>query len=187
MFLPLPYPFQPIQLTLISTTAIGTPSFLLALVPNTDIIKGSFIRNILCKAMPQGIAIALCSLSSVLVAEFTDIPMDCMSTLTTIIVAAVSFFVVFRLMKPMKLWKGILLAILIAGFGGAALLFPGFFSLQPLALNSIIAAISIIAAGIAIMLLFERAADSILDFLYGIFVKLRNWARRLRGKLLKNR
>ena len=185
MFLPLPYPFQPIQLTLISTTAIGTPSFLLALVPNTDIIKGSFIRNILCKAMPQGITVALCSISSVLVAEFTDIPMDCMSTLTTVIVAAVSFFVVFRLMKPIKLWKGILLAVLMGGFGGAALLFPGFFALQPLALNSIIVAIAIIAAGIGVMLLLERAADPILDFLYVIFVKIKNRATLLKARISK--
>lgn len=180
MFLPLPYPFQPIQLTLISTTAIGTPSFLLALESNTDIIKGSFIRNILRKAMPQGITIAFCSIASVLVAEFTDIPMDCMSTLTTIIVAAVSFFVVFRLMKPMKLWKGVLLAVLIAGFAGAALLFPSFFSLKPLDFNSIIAAAIIIAAGIGVMIFLERAADSILEFLYGIFVKLRGALRKLK-------
>lgn len=184
MFLPLPYPFQPIQLTLISTMAIGTPSFLLALVPNTDIIKGSFIRNIMKNAMPQGIAVAVCSIASVLVAEFTDIPMDCMSTLTTIIVAAVSFFIVFRLMKPMRIWKGILLALLIGGFSGAALLFPSFFALKPLALNSIIAAAVIIAVGIGIITLLEKAADPILDFFYGVFVKLRKAVRSIRRKVL---
>lgn len=184
MFLPMPYPFRPIQLTLISTMAIGTPSFLLALVPNTDIIRGSFIRNIMKKAMPQGIAVAVCSIASVLVAEFTDISMDCMSTLTTIIVAAVSFFIVFRLMKPMKLWKGVLLALLIGGFSGAALLFPRVFDLKPLALNSSVAAAVIIAAGIGIIILLERAADPILDFFYGIFVKLKRVIRGLRKKVL---
>lgn len=173
MFLPLPYPFQPIQLTLISTTAIGAPSFLLALESNTDIIKGSFIRNILRKAFPQGVAVALCSLSSVLVAEFTDIPMDCMSTLTTVTVAAVSFFVVFRLMKPFRPWKAALLAVLIAGFTGAALLFPGFFALQPLDMRSIIAAVIIIFAGIGTMLILDRVADKIIVFLYNTFLKIK--------------
>lgn len=179
IFLPLAYPFQPIQLTLISSTAIGIPSFLLALEYNTDIIKGSFIRNIMRKAMPQGIAIAFCSIASVLVAEFTDIPMDCMSTLTTVVVGTISFFVVFRLMKPMKPWKAALLIALIAGFSCAALIFPDFFSLQPLAVNSIIAAIVIAAVGITVMLLLEKAADGILEFLFGIFVKIRKIIKRL--------
>lgn len=185
MFLPLPFPFQPIQLTLISTTAIGTPSFLLALEPNTDIIKGSFIRNILRKAMPQGIAIGFCALASVLVSEFTNIPTDCMSTLATVVVAAVSFFVVYRLMKPMKCWKGILLAVLMGGFAGAGLLFPSFFSLKALDIYSILAAVILVGLGIMLIVLLEKASDKILNFLFGIFVVLRKKVRIIRDKILK--
>ncbi len=175
VFLPLPYPFQPIQLTLISTTAIGAPSFLLALEPNNEIIKGSFIRNMMRMAVPQGLTIALCIIASVLAAEFTDIPIDCMSTLTTVVVSAVSYYVVFRVMKPIRPWKIAMLVVLIGGFVGAALLFPGFFALRSLESHSAIAAAIIIACGIGVMTLLSKAADPIIEFFYGIFHKLKKW------------
>ena len=44
------YPFMPIQLSLISTTTIGVPSFLLALEPNKDRVRGNFFKNVIKKA-----------------------------------------------------------------------------------------------------------------------------------------
>ena len=182
MFLPIPYPFQPIQLTLISTTAIGTPSFLLALEPNTEIIKGSFIRNMMKMAIPQGLAIALCTIACTLVAKFTDIPIDSMSTLTTVVVAAVSYFVVYRVMKPVKPWKLAMLGVMIAGFAGAALLFPSLFSLQPLDFYSRIAAIVITVCDIGLMAALSKAADPVIDFFYKIFYGLRKGFRKVFSK-----
>lgn len=173
MFLPLPFPFQPIQLTLISTTAIGIPSFLLALESNTDIIKGSFIRNIFRRAMPQGIAIAFCSVASVLVSEFTELPTDGMSTLTTVVVGAVSFFAILRLMKPVKWWKIIMLMGIIGIFTTGLLFFKNIFMFQALNLSGIIAAATIAVCGIGVMLLLERAAEPIMNVLYGAFAKVR--------------
>lgn len=177
IFLPVPYPFQPIQLTLISTTAIGTPSFLLALEPNTEIIKGSFIRNMMRMAIPQGLTIALCTIVCALVAAFTDIPIDSMSTLTTVVVAAVSYFVVYRIMKPIRPWKIAMLSVMIAGFAGASLLLPVLFSLQPLDFYSWIAAAAITVCGIGVMTVLSEAADPIIDFFYNIFYRLRKWVR----------
>ena len=47
LFLTAPFPFQPIQLTLVNACTIGIPSFILALEPNKERIKGIFILNIL--------------------------------------------------------------------------------------------------------------------------------------------
>ena len=41
------YPFKPAQLSLVSALMIGIPSFFLALEPNTDMVKGKFLRNVL--------------------------------------------------------------------------------------------------------------------------------------------
>ena len=43
-FIPV-YPFEPIQLTLISTVSIGMPSFFLALEPNHERVQGNFLRQ----------------------------------------------------------------------------------------------------------------------------------------------
>ncbi len=59
-FIPV-YPFEPIQLTLISTVAIGIPSFFLALEPNHDKVAGNFLVNVFRNALPG----ALCVVFSV--------------------------------------------------------------------------------------------------------------------------
>jgi cation-transporting ATPase E len=52
-----PYPFQPIQQSLISFACIGFPSVVLALEPNKDRIKGSFFGNVMLRALPGGLTI----------------------------------------------------------------------------------------------------------------------------------
>lgn len=53
------YPFVPIQLSLISTVTIGIPSFILALEPNKERIKGEFLKNVVARALPTGLTVAL--------------------------------------------------------------------------------------------------------------------------------
>ena len=46
------YPFEPIQLTLISSLTIGIPSFFLALEANHARVEGNFLLNVLGRALP---------------------------------------------------------------------------------------------------------------------------------------
>lgn len=57
LLFPVEYPFQPIQLTLISSLTIGLPAFLLTLEPNQDRIQGSFLRTVLTRAIPGAAAV----------------------------------------------------------------------------------------------------------------------------------
>lgn len=53
LFIDMPYPLLPIQLSLISTFTIGIPSFFLALEPNYARVEGKFMRNVIrrpCRA-----------------------------------------------------------------------------------------------------------------------------------------
>ena len=52
-----PYPFIPIQMSLLSTAIIGLPSFVLALEPNHDRVKGSFLATVAMRSLPASIAI----------------------------------------------------------------------------------------------------------------------------------
>ncbi len=54
-----PYPFRPIQMTLIELLVIGIPGFMLALEKNTDIVTGKFIQKALKKALPGSIVVFL--------------------------------------------------------------------------------------------------------------------------------
>lgn len=54
-----PYPFQPQNLYAIEFFIIGICSFLLALKPNHNIIRGSFVKNVLSSTVPSGLAMFL--------------------------------------------------------------------------------------------------------------------------------
>ena len=41
-----------IQMSLLSTAAIGIPSFVLALEPNHELVRGSFLANVLARSLP---------------------------------------------------------------------------------------------------------------------------------------
>lgn len=51
------YPFMPVQLSLISVCTIGFPSFVLALEPNHERIRGNFLRNIIRRSIPTAFTV----------------------------------------------------------------------------------------------------------------------------------
>ena len=53
VFVKAEYPFMPIQLSLISLVCIGIPSFILALEPNKERVKGKFIGNVIANQFLQ--------------------------------------------------------------------------------------------------------------------------------------
>lgn len=55
VFLPWNYPFNPIQMTVFSCLCIGIPSFVLALEPNHDIVRGHFLANCIVRSLPGGV------------------------------------------------------------------------------------------------------------------------------------
>ena len=66
------YPLAPIQLTLISTLAIGIPGFVLALGPNRRRYVPGFLRRALRFAVPVGVTIAACAYAAYRVTRSTD-------------------------------------------------------------------------------------------------------------------
>lgn len=56
LFLPYSYPFAPQHLYAVEFFVNGIPAFLLALKPNRSLIRGDFVKNILKRTLPNGIA-----------------------------------------------------------------------------------------------------------------------------------
>ena len=52
------YPLRPIHLTLLSWFTIGIPATVLALEPDTGLVRTGFLRRVLNRAVPAGVAIA---------------------------------------------------------------------------------------------------------------------------------
>lgn len=91
MFAASAYPFQPIQLTLISALFIGAPSFLLALEPNHDRVQGSFIANVMKRALPGGLTVVLGIGALLVLQNVFSIPQERLSVMAVFNTAAVCF------------------------------------------------------------------------------------------------
>jgi cation-transporting ATPase E len=63
------YPFEPIQMSLISSCAVGIPTFLLAQENNYDKIDHTFLRHVFMNAFPAAVTITGCVFAVMLVCQ----------------------------------------------------------------------------------------------------------------------
>lgn len=131
VFIPSPYPFVPIQLTLISALLIGAPSFVLALEPNRDRIAGSFISNVLKKAFPGGLAVAISILLLTVITPIVGMTEEQSSTLALVITGAAGFIVLYKVSAPFNALRLALFVAMLAGFVLSAILFGPLFQIVP--------------------------------------------------------
>lgn len=163
LFLRKPFLFEPIQMTLINALCIGAPSFLLALQPNRNIIKGSFIGNVMQIAIPNGLTVIAAMVAVIICGGIFQLSTAQVSSLAAIILAAISFMFTARCCYPVKTWKIAMLAALIGGFTFGTLIFPAFFSITPFNFRMIICAISISGGSLAALTGMSAVTKKIAD------------------------
>ncbi len=96
------YPFVPIQMSLIGSITIGLPSFLLALEPNKERIKGKFLRNVITKAMPLGLTVVLNIFTLAILNKQERITQEQYSSLCVIGTGICGIILLFTLTKARK-------------------------------------------------------------------------------------
>lgn len=94
------YPFQPIQLTLISSVTIGIPSLFLALEANHARVEGNFLFNVLGRAFPGAICVVLSILYVNVLQLFFSISSAVMSTMCVFLTGTSSLIVLYRVCMP---------------------------------------------------------------------------------------
>ena len=97
LFVSMNYPFEPIQLSLISSITIGIPSFILALEPNKNRVQGNFFINVLKKALPGGITIVLNVVSIMIFSKLFNVNPEEISTMAVILVAFTGFVLLYKI------------------------------------------------------------------------------------------
>ncbi len=116
IFVKLKYPFVPIQLTLTSALTIGIPSFVLALEPNYEKIKGNFFINIFSAAIPTALTIVINILIAVILGSILKLTDEQVSTISVILTGFVGFMHIYRICKPLNTLRSLLLSVLIIIF-----------------------------------------------------------------------
>ncbi len=135
IFLPFSYPFMPIQMSLTSMFTIGIPSFVLALEPNKELVKGNFLTNVLKRAFPAALAIVLhivliASLSPVF--HLTEAET---STLCVFTIGYIGFLLLYNICKPFNTIRKCLYGFLVIGYILGFIVFRDLYSLAHLNLK----------------------------------------------------
>ena len=125
LFLNTNYPFEPIQLSLVSTVTIGIPSFILALEPNKDRIKGNFFINVLKKSLPGGLTIVVNVLSIIFVRNIYKINSSEIATMGVLLIASTGFILLYRICYKFNTLRLALYIFLITLFLSCAVGIPG--------------------------------------------------------------
>lgn len=124
------YPFEPLHLSLISATAIGIPSFFLALEQNDKVTSDGFLKHVLAISVPGAISMVVnilfiqifCSLLHL------DNSITYMYSLTT--GGIVALIVLTRVCTPLSRFRSIILTGSIGFFSICVLLFHDFFGIH---------------------------------------------------------
>jgi ATPase, P-type (transporting), HAD superfamily, subfamily IC len=102
LFVSFSYPILPAQLSLVSTFTIGIPAFFLSLQPNTGMVKGKFLRNVLYRSIPAAVTNTFVVGGVLLFAYAFEIPSIQMSTVATLVVGVVGIIMLFRVCQPLN-------------------------------------------------------------------------------------
>ncbi len=120
IFLIIPYslPFQPTQLTLIGTVTIGIPSFVLALEPNKERVKGRFLPKVLCNSLPGSIMVVVGILLVLGTKTFfaPDITESQVTTMYILVTTFVGFIYLFKVCLPFNVVHTVLFTAVVAIF-----------------------------------------------------------------------
>lgn len=135
--LPFEYPFEPIQMSLTSMFTIGIPSFVLALEPNYDLVKGNFLKNVLKKAAPTAIAIVIHILLIAFLSSVLHLTSSVSSTLCVFIVGYLGFLHLYHLCIPFNSLRKILYFFLVTGYLLCFVFFKDLYSLAPINLSMV--------------------------------------------------
>ena len=159
LIVPAGYPFQPIQLTLISSLMIGLPGFVLALEPSGERIRGDFLRTVLLRALPGGVSAAFCA-AAAMVMSHAEWPMALCSTLAVLAVGTICWLVLLRTCLPLNRIRLGLLCAVAAAFVLAFLLLGKVFFLVPLTLPAFMLYTGLALLGGCLVFLCDRLLRS---------------------------
>ncbi len=118
LFVPLvmyDFPFAPVQLTVLSFFTIGLPSFVLALEPNSNRIRGRFLLNVVMRSLPGGVAVVLAIIAAVVLGLSMGATQEEFQTMCVLASCAICMNVVFRQSQPFNVVRAVLFAVCTGG------------------------------------------------------------------------
>ena len=167
LFMKSEYFYLPIHLSLITSCTISIPSFILALEPNNERVKGNFILKVVSKSVPAALTVVFNVVMIVLFKDHFNIDANLASTLIVIMTGTTGFIFLFRLCKPFNTLRASLVTFLIALFIYILIFWYDFFDLSQITFNTILLYILFAIASVHI---FDRL-NTFVKYIVGKFDK----------------
>lgn len=167
LFMKSEYFYLPIHLSLITSCTISIPSFILALEPNNERVKGNFILKVVSKSVPPALTVVFNVVMIVLFKDHFNIDANLASTLIVIMTGTTGFIFLFRLCKPFNTLRASLVTFLIALFIYILIFWYDFFDLSQITFNTVLLYILFAIASVHI---FDRL-NTFVKYIVGKFDK----------------
>ncbi len=169
------YPFIPIQLSWISTTAIGIPSFILALEHTESVNSSGFLRHVLRIALPSAVTMVLSLLVIQVLGRFWHMEETLTYTFNLLAGGAVAMMVVVKVCRPMNWLRRALSISIIVIFCAGILVAPGFLGIYSIFRWEMALMVPLLCMVVVFFKMFT-------DFAEGCF-----WARRWIKRKMKRK
>ncbi len=141
------YFFIPIQLTFITAITISIPSFLLALEPNNQLVKGNFLMKIFSRSLPVSLTVLFNIILVSIFSGLLNLSYEVQSSISVILTAIIGLYYLFKICHPLSVYRGSLFFVMLSAFIIILLSIPKFFNIEPL-------------NGVSILLIFVLSLDS---------------------------
>ncbi|WP_056949536.1 cation-translocating P-type ATPase [Lentilactobacillus kisonensis] len=129
LFLAVGYPFEPIQLTPITSLMVGIPSFFLALEPNFSRITNQFMKQVLIVSTPAAICIVGYIIVIEIMGSLFGMRYEFTSTLCVLLTGAICWFALVMVSRPLNRLKAGMDLLVLAAFFAIIIFFNDVFSL----------------------------------------------------------
>lgn len=156
MFAEFSYPFQPIQMTLISALTIGMPSFVLSFEKNNRRISGSFLRNIINSSVPSALTNIVTIMLTVIFAGRFSLTDSQVSSLAVLSFAITGMLLIVHIYKPLDKLRLFIICVSLTGFLLAFAVFYDFFGLSYMSVKLLLLMAAVAASAAVLFNLLLR-------------------------------
>lgn len=162
IFMESEYFYMPIHLSLITSCTISIPSFVLAMEPNHNRVKGKFMLKVVGKSVPAALTVVFNVVMIVLFREQFSLDHDLTSTLIVIMTGTTGFIYLSRLCRPFNWFRGTLFGVLVSLFTYVVMFQSDFFDLSQVSFNTLLLYIVFAICSIWIFDKLNRLVDMVL-------------------------
>lgn len=144
IFLGQAYPFEPIQLSLISTCGVGIPTFFLTYEANFEHVKGNFLTTVLEKSFPFALTIAIGAATITNIGLYLGYDPLMLATICILFTGWNYLLALLKIYRPLTLYRRIVIYLTQLLYFALMLIGQSLFELTDISFNWLVVLLALI-------------------------------------------